>query len=68
MNPIASDGSPRLARLAINHGPADLLGRFFRQADTAPQPPVTLSFADMAEPIEINALEPRQLIAAVSQL
>jgi hypothetical protein len=55
MNPIASIGSPLLARLVINHGPADLLGRFFRHADTAAHAlGVTLSFAEMAELIEVN--------------
>jgi hypothetical protein len=55
MNTTAPNGSPLLARLAIDHGPADLLGRFFRHADAAAHAlGVTLSFADMANLIEIN--------------
>jgi hypothetical protein len=55
MTPIASNGVSLLARLVINHGPADLLARFFRHADTAAQAlGVTLSFADMGELIKVN--------------
>ena len=55
MNAIAPNGSPLLARLAIDHGPADLLDRFFRHADAATHGlGVTLSFADIAELIEVN--------------
>jgi hypothetical protein len=55
MNTSAPNGSPLLARLTIDHGPADLLGRFFRHADAAALAlGVTLSFADMAKLIEVN--------------
>src|SRR5215471_20755843 len=55
MNAIAPNGSPLLARLAIDHGPADLLDRFFRHADAAAHAlGVTLSFAHIAELIEVN--------------
>jgi len=50
MNTIPPNGSPLLTRLAIDHGPADLLDRFFRHADAAARVlGVTLSFADLAE-------------------
>src|SRR5262245_54660313 len=56
MTTIAPNGSPLLAKLGIDHGPADLLGRFFQQADAAAQTlGVTLSFADLGELIEVNA-------------
>jgi len=55
MNTIPPNGSPLLARLAIDHGPADLLARFFRHADAAASVlGVTLSFADLAELIAVN--------------
>ncbi len=55
MNTIPPNGSPLLARLAIDHGPADLLGCFFGYADaTARTLGVTLSFADLTELIEVN--------------
>src|SRR5262245_4698251 len=56
MTTIAPNGSPLLAKLAIDHGPADLLARFFEQADAAAHAlGVTLSFADLGELIEVNA-------------
>src|SRR5215475_4552540 len=55
MKPIAPNGSPLLARLAIDHGPSDLLDRFFRHADAGAHAlGVTLSFADIAELIAVN--------------
>ena len=55
MTSIPPNGSPLLARLAIDHGPTDLLDRFFRHADAAARAVgVTLSFADMAELIEVG--------------
>ena len=55
MKPIAPNGSPLLARLAIDHGPSDLLDRFFRHADAGAHAlGVTLSFADIAALIEVN--------------
>src|SRR5215470_646730 len=55
MNTIPPNGSPLLARLAIDHGPADLLDRFFRHADAAARVlGVTLSFADLSELIVVN--------------
>jgi hypothetical protein len=55
MPTLAPNGSPLLAGLAIDHGPTDLLGRFFRYADAAAHAlGVTLSLADMANLIEVN--------------
>jgi len=55
MTSIPPNGSPLLARLAIDHCRADLLHRFFRHADAAAHAlGVTLSFADMAELIEVG--------------
>lgn len=46
---------PLLSQLTVNHGPASLLGRFFLLADSAARARgVTLSFASMAELIEVN--------------
>jgi hypothetical protein len=47
--------APLLTSLTVKHGPVDLLGRFFLRADTAARARgVTLSFASMAELIEVN--------------
>jgi hypothetical protein len=55
MNTIAHHASPLLSKLTIEHGPADLLDRFFCRADAeARARGVVLSFADMAELIEVN--------------
>jgi hypothetical protein len=55
MRPIARHASPLLSKLTIDHGPADLLDRFFQLADgEARARGVILSFADMAELIEVN--------------
>ena len=55
MDTIAPNGSPLRAKLAIDHGPTDLLERFFRRADAAAHAlGLTLSFADLAELIEVN--------------
>ena len=48
---------PLLSQLTVDHGPADLLGRFFLRADSAARARgVTLSFASMADLIEVNEL------------
>jgi len=55
MNTIAHHASPLLSKLTIEYGPADLLNRFFCRADAeARARGVVLSFADMAELIEVN--------------
>ena len=46
---------PLLSQLTVDHGPVELLGKFFLRADTAARARgVTLSFASMAELIEVN--------------
>lgn len=46
---------PLLSQLTTNHGPIDLLGRFFLCADTAARARgVSLSFASLAELIAVN--------------
>lgn len=57
----AQAGPPRplIRDITVEHGPADLLGRFFLKADTAArQRGVTLSFAPMQELIAINRANP----------
>ena len=55
MNTIAQHASPLLGKLTIDHGPAELLNRFFQHADAAARARgVMLSFGDMAELIEVN--------------
>lgn len=50
---------PLLSDITIEHGPADLLGRFFLKADTAARRrDVTLSFARMQDLIAINRSNP----------
>jgi hypothetical protein len=57
MDAIEPGGGPLLSQLAMRYGPAELLGNFFRCADTAARlRGVTLSFADMAELIAANEL------------
>src|SRR5262245_8847170 len=51
-----ANASPLIAKLTINHGPAELLGRFFLHAEAAARARgVTLAFADIGELIEVNA-------------
>ena len=46
---------PLLSDITVEHGPADLLGRFFLKADTAArQRGITLSFAPMQDLVEVN--------------
>lgn len=55
MSTIAQHASPLLSKLTIDHGPADLLDCFFQLADAeARARGVILSFAEMAELIEVN--------------
>jgi hypothetical protein len=55
MSVAEANSAPLLSQLTIEHGPVDLLGRFFLLADTAARARgVTLSFASMAELIEVN--------------
>jgi hypothetical protein len=55
MSTFAQHASPLVSKLNIDHGPADLLDRFFKLADAeARARGVMLSFADMAELIEVN--------------
>ncbi len=50
---------PLITDIAIEHGPVDLLGRFFLKADTAARRRgVTLSFAPMQDLIDINRANP----------
>jgi hypothetical protein len=50
---------PLISDITVEHGPADLLGRFFLKADTAARRrDVTLSFAPMQELIAINQANP----------
>lgn len=54
--PAAQASAPRLITdITVEHGPADLLGRFFLKADTAARRRgVTLSFATFEELLEVN--------------
>src|ERR1700704_1839230 len=55
MSVAEANSAPLLSQLTIEHGPVDLLGRFFLLADTAARARgVTLSFASMAELIGAN--------------
>jgi hypothetical protein len=55
MDTVEPHPAPLLSELTVDHGPADLLGRFFLRADTAARARgVTLSFAGMDELIEVN--------------
>src|SRR6185503_15103419 len=55
MDAIEPGAGPLLRQLAIRYGPAELLGNFFRCADTAARMRgVTLSFAPMAELVVVN--------------
>jgi len=55
MSTTAHHAASLLSELTIDHGPADLLERFFQHADAAARARgVTLSFADMAELVEVN--------------
>lgn len=55
MDTIAQHASPLLGKLTIDHGPAELLDRFFQHADAAARARgLMLSFGDMAELIEVN--------------
>src|SRR5215472_19385892 len=55
MNTIAQHASPLLGKLTIDHGPAELLNRFFQHADAAASARgVMLSLGDLAELIEVN--------------
>lgn len=50
---------PLISDITIEHGPLDLLGRFFLKADTeARQRGVTLTFAPMQDLIDINRSNP----------
>lgn len=50
---------PLVSDITVEHGPPDLLGRFFLKADTAARRRgVTLSFAPMRELIEVNRSNP----------
>ena len=53
--PVRAPPLPLLSDITVEHGPVDLLGRFFLKADTAArQRGVTLSFAPMQELVEVN--------------
>jgi hypothetical protein len=55
MDAIEPGAGPLLAHLAMRYGPLELLGNFFRCADTAARMRgVTLSFAPMAELVVVN--------------
>jgi len=55
MSESVQHASPLLSKLTIDHGPADLLDRFFQRADAeARARGVMLSFAEIAELIEVN--------------
>lgn len=55
MDAIEPIATPLLAELTIDHGPVNLLGRFFLQADSAAKARgVSLSFASMTELIAAN--------------
>src|SRR6186713_962487 len=55
MNAVERNATSLLRQLTVDHGPADLLGRFFLRADSAARARgVTLSFASMADLIEVN--------------
>jgi hypothetical protein len=55
MSSSQQHASPLLSKLTIDHGPADLLDRFFKCADAeARARGVMLSFGEMAELIEVN--------------
>ncbi|MBX9588489.1 MAG: hypothetical protein K2X43_04235 [Hyphomonadaceae bacterium] len=55
MKPARLGRSPLLSGITIEHGPVDLLGRFFLKADTAARRrDVTLSFAPMQDLVDIN--------------
>jgi hypothetical protein len=57
MDAIELRGGPLHGQLAMRYGPLELLGNFFRCAETAARERgVTLSFADMAELIAVNEL------------
>jgi hypothetical protein len=59
----AADGArphrPLISDITVEHGPPDLLGRFFLKADTAARRRgVTLSFARMQDLIDVNRSNP----------
>jgi hypothetical protein len=55
MKAVDPSAAPLLSQLTTDHGPIDLLDRFFRCADTAARVRgVTLSFASLAELIAAN--------------
>src|SRR5437762_3055902 len=57
MQAVDPNAVPLLSQLTTNHGPIDLLGRFFLCADTAARARgVALSFASLAELITVNEL------------
>ena len=57
MDAIEPGAGPLLSHLAMRYGPLELLGNFFRCAETAARERgVTLTFADMAELIAVNEL------------
>lgn len=56
---VARTPRPLISDITVEHGPADLLGRFFLKADTAARRRgVTLSFAPMQDLIDINRANP----------
>ena len=57
MNAVERNATPLLSQLTVDHGPTDLLGKFFLRANSAARARgVTLSFASMADLIEVNQL------------
>ena len=60
--PAVEDGltqRPLISDITVEHGPPDLLGRFFLKADTAARSRgVTLSFGPMQELIDVNRSNP----------
>lgn len=57
MDAVEPHPATLLNQLTVDHGPVDLLGRFFLCAEAAARARgVTLSFASMAELIEVNEL------------